>query len=82
MVWCAYYLPCLDKLEHATTKKNKQVWTRTDPGEEGDLTPKTYESNFIHHNHKFVQIQKNKQSRYKAILSSIVLSQQFCEVGL
>jgi len=45
----------------------------------GALTsfPKTYESNFIHHD--FVQFGK-QHSRYKAILSSIVLSQQCCEV--
>ena len=41
--------------------------------------PKTYESNFIHHD--FVQFGK-QHSRYKAILSSIVLSQQCCEVSL
>jgi len=39
--------------------------------------PKTYESNFIHND--FVQFRK-KHSRYKAILPSIVLSQQCCEV--
>jgi len=39
--------------------------------------PKTYESNFFHYD--FVQFGK-QHSRYKAILSSIVLSQQFCEV--
>ena len=39
--------------------------------------PKTYESNFIHHD--FVQFRK-RHSRYKAYSSSIVLSQQCCEV--
>jgi len=39
--------------------------------------PKTYESKFFHHN--FVQFGK-KHSRNKAILSSILLSQQCCEV--
>ena len=50
-----------------------------DPGgsDWGDRPPKTYESNFIHHN--FVQFEK-QHSRYKAILSSNVLSQQCCEV--
>ena len=38
---------------------------------------KTYESNFIHHN--FVQF--GKHSRYKAVLSSTVLSQQCCVAG-
>jgi len=40
-------------------------------------TPKTYKSNFFHHD--FVQFGK-QHSRYKAILLSIVLSQQFYEV--
>jgi len=39
--------------------------------------PKTYESNFIHHD--FVQFRK-QHSRLKAILSSIVFLQQCCEV--
>jgi len=43
----------------------------------GDLPPKTYESNSIHHD--FVQFGK-QHSRYKAILPSIVLSQKCCEV--
>jgi len=39
--------------------------------------PKTWESNFIHH----IFLQSGKQHlRYKAILPSIVLSQQCCEV--
>jgi len=38
-------------------------------------SPKTYESNFIHN--EFVQFGK-QYSRYKAILSSIVLSQVCC----
>jgi len=46
-------------------------------GNWGDNPPKTYESNFIHHD--FVPIGKN-HSRYKAILLSVVLSQQCCEV--
>jgi len=41
--------------------------------------PKTYESNFFHHD--FEQFGK-PYSRYKAILLSIVLSQQGCEVYL
>jgi len=40
-------------------------------------SPKTYESIFIHPN--FLQFGK-QHSRYKPILSSIVLSQQCCEV--
>ena len=44
----------------------------------GDLPPKTYESNFIHHN--FLQFGE-EHSWYKAILSSIILSQQCCEQG-
>jgi len=49
-----------------------------DPGG-GDRppTPKTYESNFFQHD--FVKFGK-QHSRYKAILLSIVLSQQCCEV--
>jgi len=39
--------------------------------------PKTYESDFIHHD--FVKFGK-QHLRYKAILRSIVLSQQCCEV--
>jgi len=45
-------------------------WEAIDPLE-------TYESNFIHHD--FVQFGK-QHSRYKAILPSVVLSQQCCEV--
>jgi len=40
-----------------------------DPGG-GDFPPKTYKSNFIHHN--FLQCGK-EHTRYKAILLSIVL---------
>jgi len=40
------------------------------------VPPKTYESKFIHHN--FVQFGK-QHLRLKTILSSIFLSQQFCE---
>jgi len=43
----------------------------------GDRSPKTYESNFIHHD--FAQFGKQYE-RYKAILSPIALSQQCCEV--
>jgi len=39
--------------------------------------PKTYESNFIHHD--LIQFRK-KHLRNRAILPSIVLSQQCCEV--
>jgi len=39
--------------------------------------PKTYESNVFHH--AFVKF-GNQHSRFKAILPSIVLSQQCCEV--
>jgi len=46
---------------------------------EAIASPKSYESNLIHHN--FVQF-GNKHSRYKAILSSIDLPQQFCEAYL
>jgi len=42
-----------------------------------DRTPKTYESNFIRHS--FIQFGK-QHSRYKAILSFILLSLQCCEV--
>jgi len=42
-----------------------------------DRPPKTYESNFVHHD--FEKFGK-QHSRYKAILSSIVLSQTYCEV--
>ena len=41
-----------------------------------DRPHKTYESNFMHHD--FAQFGK-QHSRYKAILPSIVLSQQCCE---
>jgi len=43
----------------------------------GDRPPKTYESNFF--SPHFVQFGK-QHSQFKAILSSIVLSQQCCEV--
>jgi len=46
-------------------------------GEWRDCPPKNYESNFFHHD--FVQFGKH-HSRYKAILQSIVLSQQCCDV--
>ena len=48
-----------------------------DPGGGRSLS-KTYESSFIHHD--YVQFGK-QPSRYKAILSSIVLWQQCYEVG-
>jgi len=41
------------------------------------IPPKTYESKDIHHD--FVQFAK-QHSRFKAILPSIVLSQQCCKV--
>jgi len=41
------------------------------------VPPKTYESNFFHHN--IVQARK-QHSRHKASFSFIVLSQQCCEV--
>ena len=43
------------------------------------MTPKTYKSNFSHHD--FVQVRK-QHSRYKAILSPIVLLQQCCVLHL
>ena len=49
---------------------------RIQGGDRGDCPPKTCESNFIQHN--FVQFVK-QHSRYKATLSSIVLSQECCE---
>jgi len=56
--------------------KHNQGWIQR--GVMGAIAfPRTYESNFIHHD--FVQFGK-QHSRYKAILSSIVLSQQCCEV--
>ena len=51
--------------------------TGADPGPGAIVPHKTYESNFIHHN--FVQFGK-QHSPYKAILSSTILSQQFCKV--
>jgi len=55
------------------------VTTRADPGGVfGAIAPhKTYKSNFIHHN--FAKFTK-QHLRYKAILTSIVMSQQCCEV--
>ena len=41
-------------------------------------TPKTCESNFVHLD---IVLFGKQLSRYKAILPSIVLSQQCCEVG-
>ena len=52
-------------------------WKRGRIQKGGDRPPETYESNFIHH--KFVLIRRTQHSRYKATLSSIVLSQQCCE---
>jgi len=43
----------------------------------GDCPLKTYESNFIHR--EFLQFGK-QHSQYKAILPTIVLSQQCCDV--
>jgi len=42
------------------------------------LTTKIYETNFTHQN--ILLFGKQQHSRYKAILPSIVLSQQCCEV--
>ena len=53
---------------------------KADPGgvgNWGDRPPKTYKSNFFPHD--FVQFGK-QHSRYRAILPSIVLSEQCCEV--
>jgi len=46
-------------------------------GDWDDRPPETYESNFFYHD--FVQFGK-QHWRFKAILTSIVLSQQCCEV--
>jgi len=54
-----------------------RVGSRGGGGDWGDCPPKNYESNFIHHD--FVQFRKN-YLRYKAILPSIVLSEQCCGV--
>jgi len=65
--------------EHVETLKIRSIWTGTDSdgGDWGDRSPNAYEINIIHHN----SVQFGKQrSRCKAILSSIVLSQQCCEV--
>jgi len=50
-------------------KLKKQDW--------GNRPPKTYESNF--NPHVFIQFRK-QHSQYKAIWSSIVSSQRYCEV--
>ena len=57
------------------------MYSGADPGGEIEAIspPKTYKSNFFHHD--FVQVGK-KYSRRKAILSSVALSQQCCEVYL
>jgi len=56
-------------------------WTWRKSGSRGAIgaigPPKTYESNFIHHD--FVQFGK-QHSRCKTIFPSIYLSQQICEV--
>jgi len=58
--------------------RSEQGWINGDLGSDwGNCPPKTYESNFIHHD--FVQFKK-QHLRLKAILSSTVLSQQCCEV--
>jgi len=52
------------------------LWAGVDAeGTIGAITPKTYESNFIHHD--IVQFGK-QHSRYKTILLSTVLPQQRC----
>ena len=51
-------------------------WTGVDP-RGGDLPPKTYDSNFVRHH--VVQFGK-QHSRYRVILSSIVLPHQCCEI--
>ena len=59
--------------------QNHQVHPGADPGggDWGDRPSKAYESNFIHHD--FVQLGK-QHSRHYAILPSVVLSKQCCEV--
>jgi len=53
------------------------LYNRSGSGEGAIALPKTYEGNFIQHD--FLQFGK-QHSRYKAVLPSIVLSQQFCDV--
>jgi len=53
------------------------LYAGVDPGGAGDCPPKTYESNLFHHD--FEQFGK-QHSRCKAILPSIVFSQQCREV--
>ena len=65
----AMYLVNLLKVQ-----ENKSTATGEDPGGDwGDRPPKTYETNSIHHD--LVKFGK-QHSRYEAILSSVVLSQQ------
>jgi len=77
----SYYLKHhpTDDFSKMFSKSKSYVTIGTDPREcdWGDRRPKTYGSNFIHHD--FVQFGK-RHSRYKVILPSIVLSQQCCEV--
>jgi len=77
---------CVGAQGHVTTakhaRKHASIMTSlqvADPvgGNWDNHPPKTYESNFIHHN--FVQIGK-QHSRFKGILSLTALLHQSCEV--
>jgi len=70
--------PALPRLHHLNDRSIGSRRTGTDPGGGaiGAIPPETYERNFIRHD--FVQYGK-QHSRYKAMLSSIVLSQQCCK---
>jgi len=68
--------------ESATPDRVQKIHAGSDPRWEGGkeiATPRTVESDFIHHN--FLQFRK-KHSRYKIIRSSTVLSKQCCGVHL
>jgi len=69
-----------DGMENNSTKHLKKLSKRfLSKKVIGAIAPsKTYESKFVHHN--FAQLEK-QHSQYKVILSSIVLSQQCCDVS-
>jgi len=70
-------LLCQSSLGHSVKWPSHRSQGRIQEGAIGAIvSPKTEESNFVHHN--FVQFGK-QNPRYKAISLSIVLSQQFCE---
>jgi len=81
--WWCHWLPIREGLRARNlavfdrVEMDSSLARRRDSDGSPNAPPKTYESNFFHHN--FVEFRK-QHSRYPSILSSIVLSLQCCEV--